>query len=182
VVSELGPIDPNTDVSTVRQEPYNMPAGFEWSDIDVNDPAQLTELYNLLTENYVEDDDCQFRFDYSTEFLKWALTPPGFMPQLHIGVRSSKSKALMGCITGIPSDIAVYQQTIPMVEINFLCVHKKLRYGDLGSLNCCCFPDAWQILHLQNKETCARVDQGGHETRKSHRSMAGDVHCWSRLA
>lgn len=38
-----------------------MPAGFEWSDIDVNDPAQLLELYNLLTENYVEDDDCQFR-------------------------------------------------------------------------------------------------------------------------
>jgi glycylpeptide N-tetradecanoyltransferase len=39
-----------------------MPAGFEWSDIDVTDPAQLQELYNLLTENYVEDDDCQFRW------------------------------------------------------------------------------------------------------------------------
>lgn len=126
-VSEFGPIDPNVDVTTVRQEPYNMPAGFEWSDIDVNDPAQLLELYNLLTENYVEDDDCQFRFDYSVEFLKWALTPPGFMPQLHVGVRSSKTKNLMGCITGIPSDIQVYGSVIPMVEINFLCVHKKLR-------------------------------------------------------
>jgi glycylpeptide N-tetradecanoyltransferase len=49
------------------------------------------------------------------------------MPQLHVGVRSTKSKALMGCITGIPSDIQVYETTIPMVEINFLCVHKKLR-------------------------------------------------------
>jgi glycylpeptide N-tetradecanoyltransferase len=68
-----------------------------------------------------------FRFDYSVDFLRWALTPPGFMPQLHVGVRSTKSKALMGCITGIPSDIQVYETTIPMVEINFLCVHKKLR-------------------------------------------------------
>lgn len=32
---------------------------------------QLTELYTLLNENYVEDDDNMFRFDYSPEFLCW---------------------------------------------------------------------------------------------------------------
>ena len=32
---------------------------------------QLKELYTLLNENYVEDDDNMFRFDYSPEFLKW---------------------------------------------------------------------------------------------------------------
>lgn len=32
---------------------------------------QLKELYVLLSENYVEDDDCLFRFDYPPEFLKW---------------------------------------------------------------------------------------------------------------
>lgn len=32
---------------------------------------QLRELYNLLNENYVEDDDNMFRFDYSAEFLQW---------------------------------------------------------------------------------------------------------------
>lgn len=42
-----------------------MPAGFEWCSLDVNDPAQLLEVYNLLNENYVEDDDCMFRFDSS---------------------------------------------------------------------------------------------------------------------
>lgn len=35
------------------------------------------EVYTLLSENYVEDDDNMFRFDYSKEFLRWALTPPG---------------------------------------------------------------------------------------------------------
>lgn len=33
--------------------------------------AQLKELYTLLNENYVEDDDNMFRFDYSPEFLLW---------------------------------------------------------------------------------------------------------------
>jgi len=30
-----------------------------------------------LAENYVEDDDSMFRFDYSIDFLRWALLPPG---------------------------------------------------------------------------------------------------------
>lgn len=34
-------------------------------------------MYKLLTKNYVEDDDNMFRFDYSIDFLRWALTPPG---------------------------------------------------------------------------------------------------------
>lgn len=32
---------------------------------------QLKELYTLLNENYVEDEESMFRFDYSPEFLLW---------------------------------------------------------------------------------------------------------------
>lgn len=60
-ISEAGPIDANVDVSSVRQEPYNMPGGFEWCVLDVTDATQLQEMYVLLTENYVEDDDSTFR-------------------------------------------------------------------------------------------------------------------------
>jgi glycylpeptide N-tetradecanoyltransferase len=42
-----------------------------WSDVDLNNDEELTELYTLLNENYVEDDESMFRFDYSKEFLKW---------------------------------------------------------------------------------------------------------------
>lgn len=66
------------------------------------------------------------RFDYPEPFLKWALTPPGYSAELHVGVRTAANK-LVGFISGIPSDIRVHDKTIPMVEINFLCVHKKLR-------------------------------------------------------
>jgi glycylpeptide N-tetradecanoyltransferase len=32
---------------------------------------QLRELYELLSANYIEDDDASFRFQYSAEFLRW---------------------------------------------------------------------------------------------------------------
>ena len=57
----------------VRQEGYTLPPGFQWDTLQLDDPLVLKELYILLNENYVEDDDNMFRFDYSPEFLAWAL-------------------------------------------------------------------------------------------------------------
>eukprot|EP00584_Thalassiosira_punctigera_P010807 CAMPEP_0172546074 /NCGR_PEP_ID=MMETSP1067-20121228/15898_1 /TAXON_ID=265564 ORGANISM="Thalassiosira punctigera, Strain Tpunct2005C2" /NCGR_SAMPLE_ID=MMETSP1067 /ASSEMBLY_ACC=CAM_ASM_000444 /LENGTH=513 /DNA_ID=CAMNT_0013332945 /DNA_START=181 /DNA_END=1722 /DNA_ORIENTATION=+ len=121
------PIVPRKEKSELRADPYNMPRGFEWSDVDVTDPAQRTEIYDLLYQNYVEDDECMFRFDYSRDFLTWALTPPGFRRDFHLGVRSTKSGKLMAFITGVPARVRVYEVENDMVEVNFLCVHKKLR-------------------------------------------------------
>lgn len=121
------PIIPDKPTADLRQEPYNMPKGFEWSEVDITDPAQRTEVYDLLYQNYVEDDECMFRFDYSRDFLTWALTPPGYKKQFHLGVRSSKSNRLMAFITGVPAKVRVYDEERDMVEVNFLCVHKKLR-------------------------------------------------------
>lgn len=52
---------------------------------DVSDESVLDEVYTLLAENYVEDDDNMFRFDYSRPFLQWALMPPGYEKDWHIG-------------------------------------------------------------------------------------------------
>lgn len=120
-------IVPNKPVSELRQEPYNMPRGFEWCDVDVLDTTQCSEVYELLSKNYVEDDDCMFRFDYSPDFLRWALTPPHFRKEFHLGVRSSKNGKLVALITGVPATVRAHQSEMSMVEINFLCVHKRLR-------------------------------------------------------
>jgi hypothetical protein len=72
------PIIPAKPPAEIRKDPYNMPKGFEWIQVDVTDPLQCTEIYDLLYQNYVEDDGCTFRFDYSKDFLRWALTPPGY--------------------------------------------------------------------------------------------------------
>ena len=68
-----------------------------------------------------------FRFDYKREFLTWAVTAPGFTPDLHLGVRVEKTGKLMGLITAIPQGMSIHNTTTQCVEINFLCVHKKLR-------------------------------------------------------
>uniref|UniRef100_A0A914UXR4 Glycylpeptide N-tetradecanoyltransferase n=1 Tax=Plectus sambesii TaxID=2011161 RepID=A0A914UXR4_9BILA len=121
------PIDQPIDISQVREEPFSLPDQFHWSNVDLDDEKQLKELYTLLTENYVEDDDNMFRFDYGSEFIRWALKPPGWLQQWHCGVRAKNSGKLVAFISAIPCTIRIYDKIQTMVEINFLCVHKKLR-------------------------------------------------------
>ncbi|XP_058118917.1 glycylpeptide N-tetradecanoyltransferase [Anopheles ziemanni] len=121
------PIEADKQLSEIRQEPYALPDGFSWDTMNLNDPLELKELYTLLNENYVEDDDAMFRFDYQPEFLQWALQPPGWKREWHCGVRVVKSGRLVGFISAIPGTLNVHKKEQRMVEINFLCVHKKLR-------------------------------------------------------
>ncbi|XP_078322109.1 glycylpeptide N-tetradecanoyltransferase 2-like [Crassostrea virginica] len=121
------PIEEDKPPEEIRHEPYSLPSGFVWDTLDLLDPLILKELYTLLNENYVEDDDNMFRFDYSPEFLQWALQPPGWSRDWHCGVRVAKSGKLVGFISAVPALIKMYDKKKHMVEINFLCVHKKLR-------------------------------------------------------
>ncbi|KAF2074237.1 hypothetical protein CYY_004447 [Polysphondylium violaceum] len=125
-VEQSGPIEFKT-LDDVRKDPLGLPGLFEWVEIDVNSQTELQDLYTLLNENYVEDDDNMFRFDYSPSFLKWALQPPHYYKEWHIGVRVKETKKLVGFISAIPADVRVEDKVVKMVEINFLCVHKKLR-------------------------------------------------------
>jgi glycylpeptide N-tetradecanoyltransferase len=81
----------------------------------------------LLRDNYVEDTDNMFRFKYSIPFLRWALTTPGYFKDWILAVRVIKNKKMVGFISGIPVTVVVEEKKLPMAEINFLCVHKKLR-------------------------------------------------------
>lgn len=56
----------------------------------------------------MEDDDNMFRFDYSREFLKWTLSPPGQFEDWLVGVRVTKTKKLVGFISGIPVHMRVH--------------------------------------------------------------------------
>jgi glycylpeptide N-tetradecanoyltransferase len=121
------PIEPDRKKEEIKPDPFSLPDGFKWEDIDLNNNDELMELYKLLNENYVEDDDNMFRFDYSPGFLKWALQPCGWLKQWHVGVRVIKNNKLVGFISAVPADVKVYEKHVKMVEINYLCVHKKLR-------------------------------------------------------
>lgn len=114
-------------VEEVSKEQQALPKGFKWCTVDITDDAQADEVYKLLTFNYVEDDDNMFRFDYSVDFLRWILLPHNAVPKWLIGIRSEKTDKLLAFISGIPVKMSVYETEFKMAEINFLCVHKKLR-------------------------------------------------------
>lgn len=52
---------------------------------------------------------------------------PGWRKEWHVGVRASKSQKLVASICGVPTEIRVRDQKLRVIEINFLCIHKKLR-------------------------------------------------------
>ena len=111
----------------VPAEPDTLIEGFEWVTLDLTNKEELKEMYELLSLHYVEDDSAMFRFNYSESFLNWALKSPGWKPVWHVGVRASKSRKLVACIAGVPTELRVRQNAIKVMEINFLCIHKKLR-------------------------------------------------------
>jgi glycylpeptide N-tetradecanoyltransferase len=56
-----------------------------------------------------------------------ALKAPGWKKEWHVGVRATGSGKLLAFISGIPLALRVRQKTLNCSEVNFLCVHKKLR-------------------------------------------------------
>jgi len=50
----------------------------------------------------------------------------------HCGVRVASTGRLVAFISGIPATLRVNASTLSTVEINFLCVHKKLRHKRLA--------------------------------------------------
>ncbi|KAG9048699.1 glycylpeptide N-tetradecanoyltransferase [Tulasnella sp. UAMH 9824] len=131
-----GPIEPSMPPEQVRQDPYQLPTNFVWSQIDMEDPEQKREVFELLSLHYVEDKDAAFRFKYSAEFLAWrnadrhsnrALTPPGYHKEWHIGIRGLPNNKLVGFISAIPLKLRVRDNVLDCSEVNWICIHKKLR-------------------------------------------------------
>lgn len=118
--------------ASAKPEPDRLIEGFEWCLVDLEDKDELQELYELLYNHYVEDTDGSFRFNYSTQFLAWALKPPGWRKDWHIGVRTKtteggKKGKLVAFIAGIPVSLQVRGAGLKASEINFLTIHRKLR-------------------------------------------------------
>ena len=101
----------------------------------------MKQIFELLENNYVEDDEAMFRFAYPVEFLRWALTPPKWKRSWHVSVRVASTKKIVAFISAVPAKFEITveadkktKKKLETVEINFLCVHKKLRSKRLAPL------------------------------------------------
>ncbi len=112
----------------VPKEAAPLPEGYQWVELDLTSEHEIKEVYELLTYHYVEDDNAMFRFNYSKSFLNWALKSPDWKKSWHIGVRAKgPSQKLVASIFGVPTKLRIRDNVLAVVEINFLCIHKKLR-------------------------------------------------------
>lgn len=112
-------------IENIKKNPINLPNGFEWTIIDINNDDDLNLIYEFLLNYYNDDINVSKRFHYQKEFLRWFLTPPGYYPDLLLGVKYNNK--LLATIFGVPMTIKVHDKIIKMVEINFLCIHHSLR-------------------------------------------------------
>lgn len=76
-----GPIK-EIDIERVPKAPGPLVEGFEWVLMDLTDDKELDEVFNLLSNHYVEDADTAFRFAYSASFLHWYVASPRMIPKL----------------------------------------------------------------------------------------------------
>ncbi|KAK3937198.1 acyl-CoA N-acyltransferase [Diplogelasinospora grovesii] len=98
---------------------------FRWVTMDLTDDAQMEEVEKLLYGHYVEDEEAMFRFKYSKEVLRWSLMSPGWKKTWHVGIRVGET--LCAFISAIPVELRVRNNILHSSEVNFLCIHKKLR-------------------------------------------------------
>ena len=111
----------------------------------MDDDTTCLEVYTLLANNYVEGDDNMFLFNYSADFCRWA--SPGYFKAWHFGVCIWASKKLVAFIIEVPARIRIRENVVKMVEINFLCVHKKLRSKRLDPVM---IKEVTRRVHLEN--------------------------------
>ncbi|RYO99795.1 hypothetical protein DL764_006720 [Monosporascus ibericus] len=149
---EEGPIETHT-IEDIPKAPAPLLNGFEWCEMDLTNDSELKEVWELLNGHYVEDNEAMFRFNYSPSILKWAMMPPGWKKQWHRGVRASQSKKLVAFIAAIPVELRIRTNVLHAAEVNFLCIHKKLRSKRLAPVlikeitRLCNLDGVWQAIY-----------------------------------
>lgn len=79
--------------------------------------------------------------------------PPGWKKDWHVGVRASASQKLVAFISAVPVEVRVRGNVLHSSEVNFLCIHKKLRSKRLAPVMIkevtrrCNLEQVWQAIY-----------------------------------
>ena len=128
---DFGPILTDNKIENISLEPYTLPEGYEWKDIDLNQSSDVDKLYEFLKSNYIGDESHLFGTDFSKDFLKWFLNPPNMYKEWLVSVvkedKIKNKKKIIGFISAIPCNLCINDNEIKMAKVCFLCVKKEFR-------------------------------------------------------
>ena len=103
-----------------------LPLDFNFKTLGTN---HLDEIFNLLNNHYIEDDQHIVRLTYSRDFIYWYIK--NITPGLILGLLHKKN--LVGIITSMLTEIMVNDEKIKIAYIDFLCVQTNIRGIGLGT-------------------------------------------------
>jgi glycylpeptide N-tetradecanoyltransferase len=109
-----------------------LPYQFQFVTLDISEHCD--KISEFLNKYYVEDTDSEFRLHFSSDFLRWHIKKPNYHPELCLGIEVKSNNQLVGFISGIPIKHQLNMNTLDTIEINFLCVHPKLRNKEMATV------------------------------------------------
>ena len=108
-----------------------LPDGFEWCNMDLNNEQDINEVADFLNKHYIEDKSGNFRLHYSANLLQWM-----YKDRNHVAISVKyivdNKKIIVGFICGKVVKMQVNRKQLDMIEINLLCIHPKLRQKRLA--------------------------------------------------
>lgn len=116
------------DIDT-NEEQFKLPESLYWSQINITDQEELTEISSFLAKNYNPTHNINFNTQYPAEFLKWSIheSKPDDLEEICLAIRVKKNKSIVGFLAGIPAYMQVGRNKLKVLEANYLCIHQKLR-------------------------------------------------------
>lgn len=154
-----------------RSSPDVLPTDAEWCTLNLDDPSVLLELSDFLSTHYSSISP-DLKVLCSPEFLSWALKPPGWKKEWHIGIRSKtldwtsngeQQATLIGFISAVPGGVAAGPARFRLFEINMLAVHGEFRGYNFGPalvkeiMRRCALSGIYQTVYTATKNRSASV-------------------------
>lgn len=121
------PINKVKDPVVVDNQP-SLPPGFIYSEI--NSTKEFDDMADFLSKYYTENMDNKFKLKYTRKFLQWTLGDDSFA----FGLRSEENNKLLACIAVSFGEIQVNKDKYRMANVNYMCIHPKLRRKNLAGL------------------------------------------------
>jgi glycylpeptide N-tetradecanoyltransferase len=109
----------------IKQKPYQLPEGYEWINFNMENNEDIEKISKFL-DKYYKPTNGLFVPSYSNEFFEWYFRNK-ITNNLCFGVKLKENDLLVSFISGIPNKYQVNRNKLDLVEVNFLCIHPKLR-------------------------------------------------------
>ena len=129
---EIGPIESSR---CVRDEPYPLPQGLEWSILTANNINEIIELQGEPT----------ITKPINLNFLKWLTSSPQYKKGCMLGIRLSASKKLVCFIISGPIDIRVGGKLLSMVYMQWISISEDF-FEQLNQLYNALIKEAMRLL------------------------------------